>query len=76
MEHFTFIAITGTGVRSIKQAKAVHASAVQAVQDAVKTGAVTVRPAPQLPSCQRSSFTKRLKVIWKGACKLLVLNIE
>lgn len=38
-------AIAGTGVRSIQQAKAVHSGAVKAVQDAVKTGAVSVEVA-------------------------------
>ena len=38
-------AIAGVGTRTIEQAKAVHAGAVQEVQDAVKVGAVTVETA-------------------------------
>lgn len=38
-------AIAGVGTRTIEQAKAVHAGAVQEVQDAVKVGAVTVEVA-------------------------------
>ena len=37
--------IAGVGTRTIEQAKAVHAGAVQEVQDAVKVGAVTVETA-------------------------------
>lgn len=38
-------AIAGVGTRTIEHAKAVHAGAIQAVQDAVKTGSVTVETA-------------------------------
>ena len=38
-------AIAGVGTRTIEQAKAVHAGAVQEVQDAVKVGTVTVETA-------------------------------
>ena len=41
-------AIAGVGTRTIEQAKAVHAGAVQEVRDAVKHGAVTVEVAAAL----------------------------
>lgn len=56
--------IAGTGVRSIQQAKAVHSSGVKAVQDAVKTGAVSVEVAAavaKLPAKEQK------KVAAKGA---------
>jgi ParB-like chromosome segregation protein Spo0J len=52
-------AIAGVGTRTIEQAKAVHAGGTQAVQDAVKTGAVSVETGAavaRLPARQQNQI--------------------
>lgn len=51
--------IAGVGTRTIEQAKAVHAGAVPAVQDAVKAGAVSVETAAavaKLPAAEQQAI--------------------
>ncbi len=65
-------AIAGTGVRSIQQAKAVHAGAIQAVQDAVKTGAVSVETAAaiaQLPAKDQKKIAAKGPEAMRAAAK-------
>ena len=57
-------AIAGTTTRTIQQAKAVQSSAVQAVQDAVKTGAVSVETAAAIAKLPAK---EQKKIAVKGA---------
>lgn len=65
-------AIAGTGVRSIQQAKAVHSGGVQAVQDAVKTGAVSVEIAAavsKLPAKEQKKIAAKGPEAMRAAAK-------
>lgn len=50
--------IAGVGARTIEQAKTVHAKAVPAVQEAVKSGAVSVKTAAAIASLPEKEQTK------------------
>lgn len=65
-------AIAGVGTRTIEQAKAVHAGAVQAVQDAVKTGAVSVETAAavaKLPAKEQKKLAVKGADAMRAAAK-------
>lgn len=65
-------AIAGTTTRTIQQAKAVHAGAVQAVQDAVKTGAVSVETAAavaKLPAKEQNKIAAQGPEAMRAAAK-------
>ena len=65
-------AIAGVSVKTIQQAKAVHAGAVQAVQDAVKTGAVTVEVAAavaKLPAKEQNKIAAKGPDAMRAAVK-------
>lgn len=65
-------AIAGTGIRSIQQAKAVHSGGVQAVQDAVKTGAVSVEvgaAVAKLPSQEQKKIAAKGPEAMRAAAK-------
>lgn len=64
--------IAGTGVRSIQQAKAVQSGAVKAVQDAVKTGAVSVETAAavaKLPAKEQKQIAAKGPDAMRAAAK-------
>lgn len=65
-------AIAGVGTRTIEQAKAVHAGGVQAVQDAVKTGAVSVETAAavaKLPAKEQKKIAAQGPEAMRAAAK-------
>lgn len=65
-------AIAGTGIRSIQQAKAVHSAGVQAVQDAVKTGSVSVEVAAavaKLPAKEQKKIAAKGPDAMRAAAK-------
>ncbi len=64
--------IAGVGTRTIEQAKAVHAGGVQAVQDAVKTGAVSVETAAavaKLPAKEQKKIAAQGPEAMRAAAK-------
>ena len=70
-------AIAGVSVKTIQQAKAVHAGAVQAVQDAVKTGAVTVEVAAavaKLPTKEQKKIAAKGPDAMRAAVKPAVVE--
>lgn len=65
-------AIAGVGTRTIEQAKAVHSGGVQAVQDAVKTGAVSVETAAavaKLPAKEQKKIAAQGPEAMRAAAK-------
>jgi len=65
-------AIAGTSVRSVQLAKAVHSGGIQAVQDAVKTGAVTVETAAavaKLPAKEQKKIAAKGPEAMRTAAK-------
>lgn len=65
-------AIAGVGTRTIEQAKAVHAGGVQEVQDAVKTGAVSVETAAavaKLPAKEQKKIAAQGPEAMRAAAK-------
>ena len=65
-------AIAGTTTRTIQQAKAVHAGAVPAVQEAVKTGAVSVETAAavaKLPAKEQKKIAAKGPDAMRAAAK-------
>lgn len=65
-------AIAGVGTRTIEQAKAVHSGAVKAVQDAVKTGAVSVEVAAavaKLPANEQKKIAAKGPEAMRAAAK-------
>lgn len=65
-------AIAGVGTRTIEQAKAVHAGGVQAVQDAVKAGAVSVETAAavaKLPAKEQKKIAAKGPDAMRAAAK-------
>ena len=71
--------IAGVGTRTIEQAKAVQSGGVQAVQDAVKTGAVSVETAAavaKLPAKEQKKIAAKGPEAMRAAAKPVVVEPE